>query len=57
MPISEQEQAQLDALHDQMVEESMRRECWNCGRERVQDEASEWQCPYCGDAWNDCEEA
>jgi len=56
MPISEQEQAQLDALHDQMVEESMRRECWNCGRERVQDEASEWQCPYC-DAWNDCEEA
>jgi len=56
MPISEQEQAQLDALHDQMVEESMRRECWNCAAKRVQDEASEWQCPYC-DAWNDCEEA
>ena len=34
---------------------SMHRECWNCGRERIQDAATEWQCPYC-DAWNDCEE-
>jgi lipopolysaccharide biosynthesis regulator YciM len=56
MPISEQEQAQLDALHDQMVEESMHRECWNCHMKRIQDEASEWQCATCG-AWNDCEES
>ncbi len=55
MPISEEDQAQLDARHDQMVEESMRRECANCGLVHIQDAACEWQCICCG-AWNDCED-
>ena len=52
MPISDEAQAQLDALHDQMVEESMHRECSGCGLDHIQDAATEWQCICCG-VWND----
>jgi rubrerythrin len=49
---NEAEQARLDAAHDQAVEESMQRECSNCGYIHTQDAASSWECLACG-AWND----